>query len=71
MIGPDEEIHRKAVEAEVNATIKLVMSTMEELASLPPDVAAQPVFFNHHRHVVIRKIWNLAKECIRYGTLAV
>ena len=68
MIDPQD---RRAVEAEVNSTIKLVMSVMEELASLPPDQAAQPMFFNQQRHTVIRKIWNLSKECILYGAVTV
>lgn len=59
------------VEQEVNATIKLVMLAMEELASLPPHVAAEPSEFNERRNVVIRKIWNLAKECMRYGASTV
>lgn len=58
---------RRDVEAEVNATIKLVMASMEELASMPPEQAAEPLVFNERRQQVIRKIWNLAKECIQYG----
>lgn len=71
MTGIDEPISRRAVEAEVNATIKLVMSVMEELAAQDPGVASQPTEFNERRHLVIRKIWNLAKECIRYGAISV
>jgi hypothetical protein len=71
MTEANEPIHRKAIEAEVNSTIKLVMSVMEELATQEPQLAAQPLDFNERRHVVIRKIWNLAKECIRYGAVSV
>lgn len=62
---------RTAVEHEVNATIKLVMLTLEELAALPPQLASDPKYFNDRRNVVIRKIWNLAKECMRYGASTV
>lgn len=57
------------VESEVKATIKLVMCEMERLASLPPDEAVEPVTFNRSRQIVIRKLWNLSKECIRYGSV--
>lgn len=62
---------RTEIEAEVNATIKLIMATMEELAALPPVLAGEPVAFNERRHQVIRKIWNLTKECMRYGARTV
>jgi len=62
---------RADIEAEVNATIKLIMASMEELASLPPEVAGDPIVFNDRRHLVIRKIWNLTKECMRYGASSV
>lgn len=61
---------RDEVEREVAATIKLIMSEMERLASTPPEIAGEPVSFNATRHTVIRKVWNLSKECIRYGTRA-
>lgn len=66
-----EAVQRAAVEAEVNSTIKLVMGVMEELASMAPIEAADPIGFNERRHKVIRKLWNLSKECIRYGTVQV
>lgn len=62
---------RTEIEAEVNATIKLIMNTMEELAALPPDLAGNPISFNDRRHQIIRKIWNLTKECMRYGARSV
>lgn len=61
---PDEQ---KRIEAEVNATIKLLMGTMEQLAAQDPYQASQPGAFNELRNQVIRRVWNLAKECIRYG----
>lgn len=72
----DEELlsldeHRLKIEKDVNATVKLVMLEMERFASLPPEVANEPMRFNETRHQVIRKIWNLAKECIRYGARTV
>lgn len=59
------------LEREVAATIKLIMLEMERLASAEPHIAADPVAFNAMRHVVIRKVWNLSKECIRYGARSV
>jgi hypothetical protein len=58
---------RFEVEAEVSAAIKLILSEMELLASLPPEEACEPVEYNRARHRVIRKLWNLSKECIYYG----
>ncbi len=63
--------NKKLVEAEVNATIKLVMTAMEELAAKDPSEAAKPTEFNELRNAVIRKIWNLSRECIRYGVSTV
>lgn len=62
---------QKRIEAEVNATIKLLMGTMEELAALDPAEVSHPVQFNELRNQVIRRVWNLAKECIRYGARSV
>jgi hypothetical protein len=62
---------QKRVEAEVNATIKLIMGVMEELAALDPEQVSEPVVFNDVRNRVIRRVWNLAKECIRYGSRSV
>lgn len=69
LVKPNEQ--RQAVENEVNATIKLVMVTMEEMASLPPELASDPAYFNERRIGLIRKVWNLAKECMRYGASTV
>jgi hypothetical protein len=64
-------VDQQALESEVKATIKLIMSTMEELAAMPPAVASDPATFNEVRNRVIRKLWNLSKECIRYGASTV
>ena len=62
---------RDEVEREVAATIKLIMLEMERLASMEPNLAAEPMSFNATRHTVIRKVWNLTKEAIRYGASSV
>jgi len=62
---------QRRIEAEVNATIKLLMATMEDLAAMDPVTVSQPVMFNDLRNQVIRRVWNLAKECIRYGARGV
>lgn len=62
---------QRRIEAEVNATIKLIMGAMEELAAMQPAQGAHPVSFNDARNRVIRKVWNLAKECIRYGSRSI
>lgn len=49
------------LEKEVNATIKLVMIHMEQLASLQPAEASEPYSFEERRQQVMRKIWNLVK----------
>lgn len=69
--GYEVEKLKDEVEREVAATIKLIMLEMERLASAEPHVAADPMAFNAMRRVVIRKVWNLSKECIRYGAKSV
>jgi hypothetical protein len=59
------------LEKEVNATVKLIMLELERFAALPPEIANEPVAFNRARRDVIRKVWTLAKECIRYGAVSV
>jgi hypothetical protein len=67
----DKDEYQRVVEAEVNATIKLVMATMEDLAAMDPVQASSPHAFNTRRNAVIRKLWNMSKECIRYGAQSV
>lgn len=67
MTGVDRGEEQRRIEAEVNATIKQLMGVMEQLASSDPRQGSQPVSFNDLRNQVIRRVWNLAKECIRYG----
>lgn len=60
---------RDQLEKDVNATIKFVLSEMETLASLPPEVAGHPYTFGERRRQVVRKIWGLYKETMAvYGT---
>jgi hypothetical protein len=61
-------VEQRRIEAEVNATIKMLMGTLEEMAARDPRDVAQPVQFNELRNQIIRRVWNLAKECIRYGS---
>lgn len=68
-MNPNE--HKQVVEHEVNATVKLIMASMEELAALPPHEASRPDFFNEKRNRIIKKVWNLAKECMKYGASSV
>jgi len=63
----DRGEEQRRIEAEVNATIKLLMGVMEQLSAQDPRQGSQPVAFNDLRNQVIRRVWNLAKECIRYG----
>jgi hypothetical protein len=56
---------RQQLEAECQATIKLVLTEMEALAVLPPETAF-PYEYETRRRSVVRKIWNLFKECITY-----
>jgi hypothetical protein len=58
---------RADLEYETNATVKMVMLEMERLAAADPAIASEPQAFNTVRHAVIRKIWNLVKEAVRYG----
>jgi hypothetical protein len=57
----------KQLEAEAQATIKLIMVEMETLASQPPAQACEPDAFNERRRRVVRKIWGLFKLALQAG----
>jgi hypothetical protein len=58
MPGKTEE----QLDRDTNALIKLVLLDMEELASLPPAMAAHPYELEQRRKRVIRRIWQLVKD---------
>jgi hypothetical protein len=58
---------RTRTEREVGATIKLVLSIMEELAALDPTVACEPYFFEERRERIMRRLWIMAEACKRDG----
>lgn len=58
---------QKVIDKEANATLKLVLSHMEQLASMAPEFAAEPYAYEERRQQVMRKIWNLVKLCVRHG----
>jgi hypothetical protein len=54
---------------EISATIKLVLSVMEELAGLEPVVACEPYFFEQQRARVMRRLHIMAETCkVAYAT---
>jgi hypothetical protein len=53
------------IQRETAATIKLCITVMEELASLPPEQANEPYFFQAKRAQVISKIHRLVQEARR------
>lgn len=55
------------IQAEINATLKLLLSEIEEVAAQDPSTACDPVTFNARRRRVIRRVWATMKECVRYG----
>jgi hypothetical protein len=61
---------REQLEKECAATIKLILSEMETLASMPPAAAGEPDGFDERRRRVVRKVWHLFKECLTYGAEA-
>lgn len=48
------------LQAEVSATIKLVLTEMEDLAVMAPE-DAYPYAYEERRQRVMKKIWNLYK----------
>ncbi len=58
---------RTAADKEIGATIKLILTVMEELAGLPPVEACEPYFFEQQRSRVLRRLHTMAEECRREG----
>lgn len=56
------------LEKDVSATVKLVLSEMEQLAAMPPELAQERLVLV--RRVVLRKIWTLHKETVAHGNAA-
>jgi hypothetical protein len=54
------------IERETNATIKLILFHMEQLAELEPRDAVEPYAFEARRQVVMRKVWTLVKQCMKH-----
>jgi hypothetical protein len=52
------------LERDVSATIKLILTEMEQLAGLPPAIAAEPYALQDRRKRVVRKIWSLYKDTL-------
>lgn len=57
---------RRQYEADCNALVKYVLSEMEDLASLPPERAADPYVFDERRKQMVRKIWTNWKEAYNH-----
>lgn len=61
MTKTEEQLQR-----DVAATIKLILTELETVAGLAPDVACHPVAFDERRRRVVRKIWALYKEVLAH-----
>ncbi len=59
-MGKSEEMVRK----DVAALIKLVLSELEVVASLPPELASSPYEFDERRKRIVRRIWSVYKEAL-------
>lgn len=57
---------REQLEKECQSTIKLVITELETLRDLDADQGVKDVYFDEGRRRVIRKIWNLFKECVNH-----
>lgn len=58
---------QEAFEREVSSGVKQILHEMEHMAALPPEEANEPVAFNDARRRVIRQVWHIAREAVRYG----
>lgn len=56
---------------DASATIKLILTELEEVALLPPEQACHPVLFDERRRRIVRRIWQLYKEVLQYDAPAV
>lgn len=54
----------EALERDVGALIKAVLFEIEEAASQPPEVAANPAALEQRRKRVIARIWMVARTCM-------
>lgn len=57
---------RQQLELECGRTIKIVLSELEDVAELPPEIAAEPYAFDARRRRVIRTLWGLFKEALNH-----
>jgi hypothetical protein len=58
-----EKDRRGALEKDVNATVKLILSEVELAARTPPVEALHPYEVDARRKRVIRALWLLYKRC--------
>lgn len=47
---------------DVNALIKYILTEMEDLASLSPEIAGNPYEFQERRQQLVKKIWRTFKD---------
>ena len=62
---------RQQIEKDVGALVKFVMSEIERVAAMPPDQAGHPYHLEQTRSRLIRKIWDVSKECLAHDSSSV
>lgn len=60
----------ESLQRDTNAAIKAILSEMELLARLPPNLALEPTQYGECRRNVVRRIWALSRKCMITGAKA-
>jgi hypothetical protein len=47
----------KALEADTNAVLKLILTELDMLASMPPEQACEPYFLDDCKRRIKRRLW--------------
>jgi hypothetical protein len=57
---------REQLEAEVRATVKLIMTDLEALRD-EPDAGVRAVYWDESRRRIMRQVWALFRACMADG----
>lgn len=57
----------RALEADVNALLKVVLSELDEVAMLPPEAASEPYALEDRKRRIKRRVWEHHRRYFREG----
>jgi hypothetical protein len=56
---------RAALEADTNAVIKLILTELDDVASLPPEQASEPYALDERKRRIKRRLWDHHRAYVR------